>query len=196
MGTVEEQRARRLRIVGAVAYAAAGLILLSTLFGVLSGTLAAEGEHPVDPAVLAVTLLWLGVVLLPLWAVRWVHPDRWVRAAVAAFVGLLVLAEVSGAVYGLWGTEEPPGVAVLSASAALSLVHFVVGLALGILLRRRPEGLQGLHLELSWALIAYVLLSAAWLALPDVLVPLSGVALTIVYIGLGIILRRSAGHGS
>ncbi len=183
-------------MVGAVAYAAAAFILLSTLFGVLTGTVAAEEGLTTDPATLAMTLVWLAVVLLPLWAVRWIHRDRRIRSLIAAFVGLLVLAELSGVGHTLWGAEDTPGVAALAVSAVLSLVHLVVGLSLGIFLRRRPDGLQGLHVELSWALIAYVLLSAVWLALPEVLVPLSGVALTVVYIGLGIILRRSAVHGS
>ncbi|MFO8034824.1 MAG: hypothetical protein R6U88_06720 [Candidatus Bipolaricaulota bacterium] len=192
MGTGEEQRARRLRMVGAVAYAAAAFLLLSTLFGVLTGTLAAEDGLTVDPATIAMTIVWLAVLLLPLWAVRWVHPDRMVRTLVAAFVGLLVLAEFSGVGYTLWGGEDASGVAVLAVSAVLSLAQLAVGLFLGVLLWRRPDGLQGLHIELSWALIAYALLSAAWLALPEVLLPLSGVALTVVYIGLGIILRRAA----
>jgi len=164
---------------------------LSTIAMVIAGEDQAADPLAMDAATLAMMFLWLGLMILPLWAVRWIHPDGLVRRVVAAFVCLLVLGELTAAGYSLaLEAETPMGTLSVMAGVVTALL-LAAGLGLAILLRRRPQGLQGLHGELSWALIAYVVLSAASVFLPEVLLPLAGVPLTVVYVGLGIILRRA-----
>ncbi len=182
--------ARRLRMVGAVAYGAAMLIFLSTVFGVFAGPLDGEEGPVVDPVVLLTGAMWMVILLIPFWALRWVTVDRLVRRVAGLFVGTLVLGQLPLVWAALADVSPPLPMVVLL--WAIWVAHVIVGLSLGLLLRRRPDGLQGLHVELSWALIAYIVLDAAHRALPSVLVPLSGVALTVVYIGLGIAYRRTA----
>lgn len=182
--------ARRLRFVGAVAYGAAVLIFLSTVFGVFAGALNGEEDPVVDPVVLVTGAMWMVILLVPFWAIRWVTVDRLVRRIAGLFVATLVLGQLPLVWASLADASPPLPMVVLL--WGIWVAHVIVGLALGLLLRRRPDGLQGLHVELSWALIAYIVLDAAHRALPSVLVPLSGVALTVAYIGLGIAYRRTA----
>lgn len=180
----------RLRLVGAIAYGAGALVFLSTLVALLVDV-PGEGKVTLGPVTALLTAIWVTVMLLPFWALRWIHPDPRVRVTVVAFVVLLVAAEVVGMGYRMGGEQQLTSpVLVLAATAAAA--HLLAGLALGILIRRRPAALRGLHVELSWALIAYALLTGASMAFPQVMVPLSGVALTVVYLALGLALRRAA----
>lgn len=186
--------ARRLRMAGAVAYGAAVLVFFSTVFGVFAGPLNGAEDPVVDPVVLVTGAMWMVILLVPFWALRWVTVDRLVQRVAGLFVATLVFGQLP-LVWTALADASPP-LPVIAFLWAVWAAHVIVGLALGLLFRRRPDGLQGIHVELSWALIAYIALDAAHRALPSVLVPLSGVALTVVYIGLGIAYRRSAASAS
>ncbi len=181
---------RRLRTAGGVAYGAAVLIFMSTVFGVFAGPLNGAEDPVVDPVILLTGAMWMVILLIPFWALRWVTVDRLVRRVAGLFVATLVLGQLP-LVWTALADASPP-LSVVVFLWVVWVAHIIVGLALGLLLRRRPDGLQGLHVELSWALIAYIAMDAAHRALPTLLVPLSGVALTVVYIGLGIAYRRAA----
>ncbi len=159
---------------------------------VIGGGVDVGDQLAMDTGTLIMLSLWLALVILPLWGVRWIHPDSFVRKVVAVFVCLLVLGELSVAGRSFAEAAGAAAGLLYIASGVVSALLLAAGLGLALLWRRRPQGLQGLHGELSWGLIAYVVLSAGSVLLPEVLLPLAGVALTVVYIGLGIVLRRAA----
>jgi len=186
-----------LRFFGGLAYTVALLMVVSLVFVLISDPDAFTEQGvtaEMDAAMAFFGLLWGALLAAPMWVARWLGVRPRVGQLFGVFAVLSAVIQVALVVAAVVGPEVRE---VLDHGiTGLTVAHLLAASGLGLALWRYRDGLQGLALELAIALVAYAALSALTIALPGVAMPLSGVALVVIYTAVGMILRRAAAqHG-